>query len=120
MKLPDDKGLPRLGLGFFWQDLQVGQQFQTFRRTVTETDLVNFISVTGMLEMIFIDAEGAAEGIGGRPVRYGWGYGGQMIYVFPGSAPVAIAMTSDPDQPSARTGYRTQLHALAGRLVAAL
>ncbi|WP_423208417.1 serine hydrolase domain-containing protein [Paracoccus yeei] len=58
--------------------------------------------------------------IGGRPVRYGWGYGGQMIYVFPGSAPVAIAMTSDPDQPSARTGYRTLLHALAGRLVAAL
>ena len=53
-------------------------------------------------------------------MRYGWGYGGQMIYVFPGSAPVAIAMTSDPDQPSARTGYRTQLHALAGRLVAAL
>jgi 3-hydroxybutyryl-CoA dehydratase len=60
--------LPRLGLGFHWQDLQVGQQFQTFRRTVTETDLVNFISVTGMLEMIFIDASGAEGGIGGRPV----------------------------------------------------
>jgi 3-hydroxybutyryl-CoA dehydratase len=35
---------------------------------VTETDLVNFISVTGMLEMIFIDAQGSAGGIGGRPV----------------------------------------------------
>ncbi|MFH5774074.1 serine hydrolase domain-containing protein [Paracoccus sp. NGMCC 1.201697] len=58
--------------------------------------------------------------IGGRDVRYGWGYGGQMIYVFPaaGRSPaVAIAMTSDPDQPSARTGYRQELHALAGQLV---
>lgn len=58
--------------------------------------------------------------IGGQAVRYGWGYGGQMIYVFPGVRPVAIAMTSDPDQPSARSGYREALHALAGRIVAAL
>lgn len=60
--------LPLLGQGFFFQDLQVGQRFQTYRRTVTETDLVNFINVTGMLEMIFIDAEGASSAIGGRPV----------------------------------------------------
>jgi acyl dehydratase len=59
---------PLLGHGFFWQDLKVGQKFQTFNRTVTETDQVNFISVTGMLEIIFIDAEGAAGAIGGRPV----------------------------------------------------
>lgn len=59
----------------------------------------------------------------GRPVRYGWGYGGQMIYVFPraGRQPaVAIAMTSDPDQPSARTGYRNDLHMLADRIVQSL
>ena len=60
--------LPLLGQGFFFQDLHIGQQFRTYRRTVTETDLVNFISVTGMLEMIFIDSEGAAGAIGGRPV----------------------------------------------------
>jgi len=60
--------LPRLGQGFYWQDLKEGQAFRTFRRTVTETDLVNFISCTGMLEIIFIDAEGAASAIGGRPV----------------------------------------------------
>ena len=60
--------LPLLGQGFFFQDLKVGQRFQTYRRTVTETDLVNFINVTGMLEMIFIDAEGASSAIGGRPV----------------------------------------------------
>ena len=60
--------LPRLGQGFFFQDLRVGQRFQTYKRTVTETDLVNFINVTGMLEMIFIDSEGAVGAIGGRPV----------------------------------------------------
>ena len=59
----------------------------------------------------------------GRPVNYGWGYGGQMIYVFPatGRQPAAaIAMTSDPDQPSARTGYRNDLHMLADRIVQTL
>lgn len=61
--------------------------------------------------------------IGGRPVNYGWGYGGQMIYVAPatgGRPPVAIAMTSDPDQPSGRTGYREALHGLAGEVLAGL
>lgn len=59
---------PRLGQGFYWQDIQVGQKFKTFRRTVTETDLVNFISVTGMLEAIFIEDGYEAGAIHGRPV----------------------------------------------------
>ena len=50
-----DRNLPRLGQGFVWQELSVGQRFRTFRRTVTETDLVSFIGVTGMLEAIFIE-----------------------------------------------------------------
>ncbi len=49
--------LPTLGQGFYWQELEVGQRFKTFRRTVTEADLVAFINATGMLEAIFIDAE---------------------------------------------------------------
>jgi 3-hydroxybutyryl-CoA dehydratase len=57
-----------LGQGFYWQEISAGQRFQTFRRTITETDLVNFISVTGMLESIFIEVGAAADGIGGRPV----------------------------------------------------
>jgi acyl dehydratase len=60
--------LPTLGHGYYWQDLRVGQRFQTFRRTVTETDLVNFISATGMLEAIFIDAHYEHAAISGRPV----------------------------------------------------
>lgn len=58
----------RLGQGFYWQAIEVGQRFDTFRRTVTETDLVNFISVTGMLEAIFIDATFESGAIAGRAV----------------------------------------------------
>jgi acyl dehydratase len=66
--MTQDHGLPTLGRGFAWQDLRVGQRFQTYRRTVTEADLVNFVSATGMLEAIFIDATFEAGAISGRPV----------------------------------------------------
>lgn len=65
---PPDASVTRLGQGLFWQDLSVGQRFRTFRRTVTETDLVNFISVTGMLEAIFIDSGFEGGAMKGRPV----------------------------------------------------
>ena len=57
-----------LGQGFVWQDLSVGQRFRTFRRTITETDLVNFTSCTGMLEAISIKKVYAGGAIEGRPV----------------------------------------------------
>lgn len=57
-----------LGHGFYWQDITVGQKFRTFRRTVTETDLVNFINTTGMLEAIFIEEGYELGAIKGRPV----------------------------------------------------
>ena len=63
-----DHAAPRLGQGFVWQDLQVGQRFRTFRRTVTESDLVQFINVTGMLEAIFIEEGYEGGAITGRPV----------------------------------------------------
>ena len=57
-KVPENvMNLPRLGQGFYWQDIAVDQEFTTFRRTVTETDLVNFINTTGMVEAIFIDKD---------------------------------------------------------------
>ena len=65
---PGDAMLPRLGQGFVWQQLGIGQRLRTFRRTVTEADLVGFIGVTGMLEAIFIDADYEAGAIAGRPV----------------------------------------------------
>jgi acyl dehydratase len=57
-------GIPQAGRGPYWQDLQVGAKIKTFARTVTEADLVNFISCTGMLEHTFIDSthRGAMSG----------------------------------------------------------
>lgn len=46
-----------VGLGIPWQDLRVGQRFKTVGRTLTETDLVNFISVSGMLEVLFTNVQ---------------------------------------------------------------
>ncbi len=60
--------LAQIGMGRCWQDLVVGPVGRTFRRTITETDLVNFISVTGMLEAIFIDADCPDVAIPGRIV----------------------------------------------------
>jgi acyl dehydratase len=52
-----------LGLGFTWEQLSPGQRFRTLNRTITETDLVMFTGVTGMLEVIFIDRTfGAGRG----------------------------------------------------------
>src|SRR3979490_1950458 len=55
-----------LGLGFTWEQLSPGQRFRTLNRTLTETDLVMFTGVTGMLETIFTDhtfgGKGAIQG----------------------------------------------------------
>lgn len=67
--------LPTLGRGYYWQELSVGQRFKTFRRTITETDVVNFISVTGMLETIFIDTTFEYGAMKGRPVPGALTYG---------------------------------------------
>jgi 3-hydroxybutyryl-CoA dehydratase len=50
-----------LGLGFTWEQLSPGQRFRTLNRTVTETDLVMFTGVTGMLEVIFTDKTFGAQ-----------------------------------------------------------
>ena len=46
-----------LGQGLYWQEMPVGAKFKTFGRTITETDIVNFISCTGFLEVLFTDME---------------------------------------------------------------
>ena len=44
-----------IGIGFYWDDLSVGDRFRTLNRTITEPDIVGFIGVTGMVETIFTD-----------------------------------------------------------------
>ncbi len=65
-----------IGEGFHWDELKVGDSFRTFGRTITETDIVNFVSSVGMLESLFLDAEyrAAHAAIDGRPAP------GALIY----------------------------------------
>lgn len=47
---------------------------------------------------------------------YGWGYGGQMIYVIP-ELELTIAITSDETLPAGRSGYRNELHRLVAQAI---
>ena len=50
-----------VGLGIAYDQLKPGDRFRTLGRTLTETDLVNFINATGMVEVLFTDIEYARE-----------------------------------------------------------
>lgn len=53
---------------------------------------------------------------GGYDGYYGWGYGGQMVYVLP-ELELTVAVTSNPNTPAGRSGYRSQLHRLVERQI---
>jgi len=46
-----------VGIGMHFEDLPVGRQFKTVGRTITETDIINFVNTTGMLEVLFTNTE---------------------------------------------------------------
>jgi len=57
--------------------------------------------------------------IGGEDVKFGWGYGGQMVYIVP-SLGLTVVMTSNDSGPSARGGYRDDLHSLLAEIIGAV
>ncbi|WP_328437020.1 MaoC family dehydratase N-terminal domain-containing protein [Streptomyces sp. NBC_00444] len=60
---------PLLVRGLTYEEMPVGQIFRTARRTITETDLVNFVTWGGFTEPLFWDASHAADG----------GYTGRLV-----------------------------------------
>ena len=55
--------------GSYFDELEIGDQFLSPRRTATETDLVLFTSLTGLLNPLFTDEEFARErGFGTRVI----------------------------------------------------
>jgi acyl dehydratase len=67
-----------LGRGLTWQELPVGTTFKTSTRTVTETDLITFITWAGIINPLFTDARFSTEveGYQGRLVP------GMITYCF--------------------------------------
>lgn len=68
-----------LDVGIHWDDLPLGTCFVTKKRTVTETDLVNFVNLTWLTEELFANAEPSDRekmGIKGRVVP------GGLVYTF--------------------------------------
>ncbi len=41
--------------GLYYEDFLPGKQFKTLKRTVTEADLVNFVTLCGFFESLFMD-----------------------------------------------------------------
>ena len=70
--------VPPFNSGRTWEEMEVGSAFRTARRTITETDLVNFVTLGGFNEPLFWDAAHAAEG----------GYTGRLV---PGALTYTIA-----------------------------
>jgi len=52
-----EKEVKLLGMGAFWDDLSVGDKFRTVGRTLTETDLVNFVNLSWLTEELFTNTE---------------------------------------------------------------
>lgn len=49
--------IPTVGLGLPWEDTPVGFRFKTIGRTIFDADITAFVGVTGMLEVLFTNAE---------------------------------------------------------------
>ena len=52
-----EKEMKLLGMGPFWNDLALGDRFRTVGRTLTETDLVNFVNLSWLTEELFTNVE---------------------------------------------------------------
>ena len=52
-----EKDMKLLGMGPFWNDLALGDRFRTVGRTLTETDLVNFVNLSWLTEELFTNIE---------------------------------------------------------------
>lgn len=54
--------------GKYFDDLEVGERFVTLGRTVTETDLVTWVGLTGTREELFMNREFARRTMFGRTI----------------------------------------------------
>src|SRR5262245_51999961 len=55
----------------YFEDLAVGQTWDSAARTVTETDVVNFACLTGDFDPLHVDHEFARQSVFRKPVAHG-------------------------------------------------
>jgi acyl dehydratase len=55
----------------YWEDIELGEEFRTPARTVTETDVVMFASMTGDFMGFHMDEEFAKDTIYGERIAHG-------------------------------------------------
>ena len=74
-------------LHLYFDDVEIGQEWESLARTVTEADIVNFAGVSGDFNPIHIDHEFAKTTLFRRPVAHGllvWSMGsGLGLYAPP-------------------------------------
>jgi acyl dehydratase len=68
--------IPIAGRGYCYEDLKVGFRFRTHRRTISESDVANFINLTWLTEELFAVKDDSERAIKGRPVP------GALVYSF--------------------------------------
>ena len=55
----------------FFDDLEVGREWESLGRTITETDIVQFAGVSGDFSPIHMDAEYCKTTLFGKPIAHG-------------------------------------------------
>ena len=55
MDVSEKREIQTVGYGLTWEDYTIGERYKTLGRTITEADIINFIGVTGMNEVLFTD-----------------------------------------------------------------
>ena len=99
-----EKEMKLLGMGPFWDELSVGDRFRTVGRTLTETDLVNFVNLSWLTEELFTNIEDRKNmAIAGRVVPAALVYScaeGLLLPMIQGTGLAFLNATLDVKAPS--------------------
>ena len=71
------QSVKQLGEGWNWRDLEIGDRYKTYGRTLFEADLLNFVTLCGFSEELFTNKEYVAEH---APMRGGHPVPGALVY----------------------------------------